>query len=143
MERPDLSNQTFRFAMSLRTRWVDEDNQEVLNNAIYLTLMEEARHGYFSDLSLLRENRFPFVLAQANVRFVSPGRGGCTVRVEAATTRMGRTSFEQVYRVLGPDGELWCEAEALLVGWDLEAKAKTELTPEFKAAVEGFEATFS
>ena len=33
-----------------RTRWCDEDNQNVLNNAVYMTLLEEARVAYFLQL---------------------------------------------------------------------------------------------
>ena len=64
-----------RFRVRLRTRWSDEDNQNVLNNAVYLTLLEEARHAYFSKLDLLDGSHFPFLLAQCNLRFLSAGRG--------------------------------------------------------------------
>ena len=60
----------------LRTRWCDEDNQAVLNNAVYMTLFEEGRRAYFEQLGLIEENRFPFLLAQTNVRFLRPGAGG-------------------------------------------------------------------
>jgi len=65
-----------RFVARVRSRWSDEDNQGVLNNAVYLTLFEEARHAYFGRLGLLEGNRFPFLLAQSNVRFLRPGRDG-------------------------------------------------------------------
>ncbi|MFT5052039.1 MAG: acyl-CoA thioester hydrolase [Chlamydiales bacterium] len=103
------------FRTTLRTRWSDEDNQNVLNNAVYMTLFEEARHAYFTAPGLLAENQFPFLLAQTHVSFMAPGRGGVPIEVELATTHVGRTSFTQAYRVLGPEGVTWAEAEALLV----------------------------
>lgn len=123
--------------VALRTRWSDEDNQAVLNNAVYLTLLEEARLAYFGALGLMQpDGSFPFVLAQCHVRFVAPGRGGADVSVRLATTRVGRTSFEQAYRVReGRTGVVWCEAVALLVGWDGRARAKRELEPAFRRAL--------
>ena len=126
--------------VALRTRWSDEDNQGVLNNAVYLTLMEEARHAYFTRLGLLAENQFPFVLAQVETRFVAPGRGGVDIVVELATVQLGRSSFQQEYRVRETaSGAIWCEARALLVAWDNEARAKCEMSSEFRSAIERHE----
>jgi len=137
MERPHSPDPgEFRFRTRLRTRWCDEDNQRVLNNAIYLTLFEEARLSYFTQLGLLHANQFPFVLAQTNVLFVAPGRGGVEVELEVRTTALGETSFTQCYRVLeGASGALWAEAEARLVLYDPQSGAKRPMPPEFRRAV--------
>ena len=124
------------FQTRLRTRWSDEDNQSVLNNAIYLTLLEEARHAYFTELGLLADNRFPFLLLQTNIRFVAPGRGGVDVDVALSTTHVGRTSFTQSYRVQSADGDIWCEAEALLVCYDAETGNKAPMSDTFRSALE-------
>lgn len=141
MEPPALPpDGVFRFRARLTTRWVDEDNQAVLNNAVTLTLLEEARLRYFRALDLMDGAQFPFVLAQCNVRFVSPGRGGAEVEVAARTTHVGTSSFVQAYRVTAvDDGAVWSEAEALLVAWDNEARAKRPMTERFAAAVREFE----
>lgn len=125
------------------TRWSDEDNQKVLNNTVYLTLFEEARHAYFSELGLMDANQFSFVLAQTNVRFLRPGTGGVDVVVEIVTTAVGTSSFSQCYRVLPSSGEAWAEGEALLVAWDNAKRAKMPLAEAFRAALlahEGLEA---
>ena len=141
MQPPHLPlDDAFTLSLSLRTRWSDEDNQGVLNNAVYLTLLEEARHGYFSRLGLLEANRFPFVLLQTNIRFVAPGVGGTDVRVELATTHLGRSSFRQAYRVKSEEtGEVWCEAEALLVAWDPKTRAGRPMEEHFRRALLEFE----
>ena len=140
MQPPEVPDpEAFRFRAELVTRWVDEDNQAVLNNAVYLTLFEEARLRYFGALDLLDGARFPFVLAQCNLRFLRPGRGGARGEVAARTTHVGRSSLVQAYR-LGPAGEApWAEAEALLVGWDNAARTKRAFDPAFRATVLDFE----
>jgi len=141
MEVPQVpESNEIRFRARMRTRWSDEDNQDVLNNAVYLTLLEEARHSYFSQLGLIEDNRFPFLLAQCNVRFVAPGRGGTEVEVELATVHVGTSSFLQAYRVRAAEGgPVWAEAEALLVCYDPASGHSAPMTPRFRAALETYE----
>ena len=121
-----------QFVTSAHTRWSDEDNQAVLNNAVYLTLFEEARHAFARATGGLHENRFPFLLAQTNVRFLRPGRGGVDVTVELTTVHVGTSSFRQAYRVRGPEGEAWAEAEALLVCYDPATNRSRPMDPTFR-----------
>jgi acyl-CoA thioesterase FadM len=134
METPNVPpSSAMRFRVMLHTRWSDEDNQAVLNNAVYLTLLEETRHRYFGELDLLEDNKFPFVLAQTNIVFTRPGRGGVDVVVEAATTHVGKTSFTQAYRVSAAEsGEVWCEAEARLVAWDPGKRQRGTMSDTFR-----------
>jgi acyl-CoA thioesterase FadM len=123
------------FKVRLRTRWSDEDTQHVLNNAVLPTLFEEARFVYFSSLGLLEENRFPFVLAQTNVVYLAPGRGGREVEVEMATTNLGASSFTQAYRLRDlASGAVWCEAESRLVCVDAKG-LKRAMEPAFRRAI--------
>ena len=132
-EVPDSSRLGFR--VRVRTRWSDEDNQGVLNNAVYLTLFEEARHAYFGSLGLLEDNRFPFLLSQTQLRFLSQGRGGEEVEIELATLRLGNSSLEQAYRVRSLAGEIWAEGRALLVVYDPVNGGSRAMAPEFRAAI--------
>jgi len=109
----------------------------VLNNAVYMTLFEEARFRFFTERGLVPGGQFPFLLAQTNVRFVAPGRGGVVVRVHLGNTRVGRSSFEQAYRVEGPQGEIWCEAVAALVVYDPDTRRSAPMSDEFRKALEG------
>ncbi len=127
---------TPHFTARLATRWCEEDNQGILNNAAYLTLFEEARLAWCRALDLMEGGSFPFVLAQANVRFVAPGRGGAEVDVALETAHVGNSSFVQRYRVTdAATGAVWSEAEALLVCVDA-AGAKRPMSSGFRERVE-------
>jgi acyl-CoA thioester hydrolase len=129
-----------RFRARMHTRWSDEDNQKVLNNAVFLTLLEEGRHAYFKKLGLLEGNQFAFLLAQCNVRFLFPGRGGVEVEVEVVTTQLGTSSFQQAYRVREtPAGTIWCEAEAVGVCYDPRSRKSAPMTAPFRRAIAEFE----
>lgn len=139
MNAPEVPEE-LSFRVRLRTRWSDEDNHGVLNNAVYLTLFEEGRHAYFRGLGQLDENRFPFVLLQTDVRYLRPGRGAAEVEVELGTTALGRSSFQQAYRVRAvDDGEVWCEAEALLVTIDAASGRGRRMPDAFRGAIAAFE----
>ena len=142
MEEPKVPPaEELRFRCRLATRWVDEDVHGVLNNAVFLTLLEEARYAYFAGLSLLDGNRFPFLLRQTNVRFVHPGSGGRAVEVALGTVVLGRSSLVQAYRVSDPaqDDRVLCEAEAVLVIYDGYERRSVPMSEAFRAAVEAYE----
>ena len=121
-------------------RWVDVDSEGIVNNAVYLSLMEQARFGYFRDLGLLRGGNVPFVLAEANVRFARPGRLGMDVHTAARVVRLGRTSFGMEYEVAG-DGELLAAGRAALVYVDAELRPQPidAATRECLRAFEGLD----
>ncbi|MBC8328091.1 MAG: thioesterase family protein [Planctomycetes bacterium] len=142
MEPPRVPpSDQIRFRARLWTRWSDEDNQGVLNNAVYLSLLEEARYRYFDGLGLIEScNAFSFLLGQTDLRFLAPGRGPAEVEVELVTTRIGRKSFGQAYRIRPADGgPPWVEAEAAMVMWDGAAQETIPIPPAFRAAVADFE----
>ena len=132
---------SFRFRTRLRTRWSDEDNHGVLNNAVYLTLLEEARLAYFRQLELMQPGqRFPFVLARTDLGFLHPGHGGTNVVVELATTSLGNSSLTQLCRISQLEGsQVWAEAQTVLVSWDHEHGRTRPWSFEFRKSVLGYE----
>ena len=121
----------------LRTRWNDADANGVLNNAVVLTLFEEARRALCEEAGLFETpDVFPFLLASTRVDYLRPGRGGVAVDVELTTTRLGTSSFEQSYRVLPADGgEPWAVGEATLVCIDAASGKSRPMSPVFRAAL--------
>lgn len=133
----------FKTSVPMRTRWVDEDTQGVLNNAIYHTLIEEARLYYFGKkhLDLLPASlKFPFVLHSTNIRYLAPGLGGRDVFVDIKTVAVTASSFTQAYRIRDAEtGKIWSTATAVLVSWDVDKKQKTKFSDQFRAKLTGFE----
>ena len=127
----------YRFDTDIPLRWVDVDSAGVVNNAVYLSLMEQARYAYFSHLGLLQDHRVPFVLAETNVQFLRPGRLGMNVQVAAGTSKLGNQSFHMHYEVRAAD-EVLAKATAALVfvGEDMRPRP---IPAEFRAAVAQFE----
>ncbi|MCK5944464.1 MAG: acyl-CoA thioesterase [Planctomycetes bacterium] len=127
----------YRFDTDVPLRWVDVDSAGVVNNAVYLSLTEQARFAYFSHLGLLQDHQVPFVLAEATVQWLRPGRLGMAITVAAATTRLGNSSFEMNYEIRNGD-EVLCKAKAALVFVD-EAMQPRPIPQDFRDTVAQFE----
>ncbi len=80
-------------------RWSDVDAMGVVNNAVFLTLFEQARYGYFRALAVMGSETFPFVLGSTSVRFESPGRAGMRVQIATGVVRLGTKSLDMEYAV--------------------------------------------
>ncbi len=142
MDVPQLpDNSGFNFIADCHTRWSDEDNLGVLNNAVYLTLLEEARFQYFTNLELMHlSKQFNFVLGQTNIRFLAPGKGATAVSVAIQTSHLGNRSFTQKYRVYCPLTDIiWAEAEAVMVVWNPKSRSADDMPDEFRSKISDFE----
>jgi acyl-CoA thioester hydrolase len=128
----------YRFTHQETVRWSDADLMGVLNNAVYLTLLEQARYAYFRRLGLMRgESGFPFVLGSTSVRFLAPGRAGMQLAIGARVTRLGGRSFDMDFAVRSGDLLLATATATLVcVGEDLRSQP---IPDAFRAAVARFE----
>ncbi len=111
---------SFRFSTQQKVRWVDIDAGCVLNHAVYLTLVEQARYEYFDQLGLLEGSAdFSFLLGETTARYLSVGRAGMILTVRLRTTHLGNKSFEQEYEIADGDTLLsiitaklvWCNSD--------------------------------
>ena len=127
----------FRFATAVPLRWVDVDSAGVINNAVFLSLMEQARFLYFQHLGLLQRHEVPFVLAETTVKFERPGRLGMNVEVAVRTRSLGSTSLQMDYEVRG-DEQALATSRAVLVFVDA-AMRPAPVPEEWRAAIQQFE----
>ena len=127
----------FRFAAEVPLRWVDVDSAGVVNNATYLSLMEQARFLYFQHLGLMVDHAIPFVLAEANVKFQRPGRLGMRCEVAARVGKLGTSSFHMDFEVRG-DNEVLVASSAALVFVDAQFQPRP-IPAEWRSAIAQFE----
>lgn len=126
-----------RFIADVPLRWVDVDSEGVVNNAVYLSLVEQARFLYFEHLGLLADRKVPFVLAEAKVRFLRPGRLGMRTEVAVAVRSLGNTSFRMDYEVRCGI-EVLAAVEAVLVFVDGALRPRP-IPPDWRQAIAAFE----
>ena len=127
----------YRFAANVPLRWVDVDSAGVVNNAVYLSLMEQARSLYFTHLGLLDGHQVPFLLAEANVKFLRPGRIAMKVEVATRVGALGTSSFQMDFEVRAAE-EVLATGHAALV-WVDETMRPLPIPGNVRAALEQFE----
>src|SRR4051794_2377379 len=119
-------------------RWRDMDAFKHVNNAVYLTYLEETRDAWFLEVlgnGLLLND---FVLARCAVDYRSPlTQDDGEVDVEVRCTRIGTSSVTMAERVFSAhDGRLAAEAESVVVHTHPETGKSCPLTDEIRAAFE-------
>src|ERR1700709_2729311 len=108
-----------------------------VNNAVYLTYLEEMRDEWFLEVlgnGLLLND---FVLARCAIDYRSSvAQEDGFVDVELRCTRVGRSSVKTAERITipGDGGRLAAEAEAVLVHYDWTTRKSRPLTEEIEAA---------
>jgi acyl-CoA thioester hydrolase len=73
--------------LPLATRYADYDTKGHVNNAVYLTYFEMARHRAWVD-ALDGDADFPFIVAEATVRYLSQAMIGEPLDIEICTTEI-------------------------------------------------------
>lgn len=127
----------YRFETEVPLRWVDVDSAGVVNNAVFLSLVEQGRYAYFEHLGLLTDHRVPFVVAEATIKFLKPVRFGMATRVAARVARVGDRSCQMDYEIRVADDVL-ARITAALVFVDADLRATT-VPAGFRAVIEQFE----
>ncbi|MGW8250708.1 MAG: acyl-CoA thioesterase, partial [Anaerolineales bacterium] len=92
----------FRFYHPIEVRYGDLDPQGHVNNAKFMTYMEQARVNYIRSLELWDGSSFldvGFILAEARITFLSPILFTQQVRVGVQVSRLGNKSLDMQYRI--------------------------------------------
>ena len=127
----------FRFTCRQSVRWKDVDAAGIVNNAVYLTLVEHSRYLYFTQLGILSDEHVPFVLAETTAAFLSPGRVGMDLEVAARVARLGNKSFDMEYEIRHESTPI-VKIRAVLVTVDATLSS-CEIPADFRRRVAEFE----
>ena len=122
-----------RYIGKAHVRWDDIDAFGHINNAKYLTYIQEARFD-FTWLSRVRAELKPYlvdmVVGRAEVDYVTPiYDAGFDAVVEIWVSRIGNSSFDMRYEIKSDKG-LHAKARTVQVAIDMETKKSRPLTDE-------------
>jgi acyl-CoA thioester hydrolase len=126
------------FEKHIEIRWRDMDAFRHVNNAVYLTYLEEVRDEWLE--RVLGGDEHPvwgYVLARVAIDFRRElAQEDEAVLVRCRLERIGRSSVQMREEIVKLDGTLAAEAESVLVARDLESGTSRPLTPAERAAFE-------
>jgi acyl-CoA thioester hydrolase len=125
------------FEHKVSVRWRDTDALGHVNNAVYLTYLEEARDAFY--LRALGDPVYVVVRIEIDFR-AEVCHADRTVRVEIAVERLGTTSLTTRETLRTAEGEVAAEARVITVRWDQEVRAAVAFNDEQRARLAEFAA---
>jgi len=105
-----------------RVRFRDLDPMGHVNNAVFLTYLEQARVAFFSEMGAATGlEEMNMIVARVEIDFRAPVRLGQEVEISVRASRFGTKSFDLDYE-LRVDEELVAEAKSIQVAYDYDGR---------------------
>ena len=135
----------FRFFHEIEVRYGDLDPQAHVNNAKFLTYMEQGRIAYIRDLGLWDGRSFfdiGIILAEARVTFLAPIYFGQKVKVGVRVSEIGNKSMTMEYVLLDSEsGEKLATGSSVLVAYDYRLAQSRPIPDHWREVIKRFENT--
>jgi acyl-CoA thioester hydrolase len=120
----------------LVTRYSDYDSKGHVNNAVYLTYFEAAKHMLWRDV-WRRDPDPPFVVAEATVRFASPAMIGDPLQIDIDTDEIRTRSWAWKFRITDVrDGRLIAEGRTVQVMYDYATRRAVSIPDDVRRLLE-------
>ena len=120
-----------------QVRFRDLDPMGHVNNAVFLTYLEQARIAFFEELGVaIGLEDMNMIVARIEIDFRAPVRLGQEVEVGVRATRFGTKSFDLDYE-LTVDGEIVAEARSVQVAYDYGRREPVAIPDEWRQKLSG------
>lgn len=130
----------FRVSADVPVIFRDLDAFGHVNNAVYLTYMENARVAYLERMGGKGLDALRLIIAEITCSYRSPAHFGETVRVGIRVSQVGRSSFTMEYRMEdAASGRLVAEGRSVQVAFDYQAGRPMPVPDEWRRAMEKLE----
>ena len=121
----------FDFVHRERVRFRDVDAMGHVNNAVFLTYLEEARIAYLLRFDAGVEE---MIMARVEVDFRAPLRSGDELEIGVRPVTVGTKSFQLEYEVRSGE-TVAAEAKTVIVSFDYESGRPVELPKTWREAL--------
>ncbi len=113
----------------VEVRFVDLDGMGHVNNAVYLSFLEQARMRFFTEEAGAKsEKDFPFILAHAALDYKLPMRLDAQPEVRMWTSRMGGKSWDFDYEIRDKKtGTTYATGKTVQVAYDYQLEKSDRL----------------
>jgi YbgC/YbaW family acyl-CoA thioester hydrolase len=133
----------FHFYHLIEVRYGDLDPQGHVNNAKFLTYMEQGRVFYFKQLKLWESGSFldlGIILADVQITFRKPIQFGNPVRVGVRISHVGNKSMTSEYCIEDMrDASIFATGSSALVAYDYRNNRSISIPAEWRKAIVQFE----
>ena len=129
------------FSHTLDVRFRDCDAMGHVNNAVYLTYLEQARFAYWrslwgTDLEALPRGTPGVILARAEIDYRRPVKYGDSLEIRISLEKIGRSSITSSYEILDGKGQVVAHARTVLVTYDYQLGRPVAVSEEIRARLQ-------
>ena len=126
------------FVHRLDVRFRDCDPMGHVNNAVYLTYLEQARFSHWRSLWGFGSPQLPpgmpgVILARVECDYRRPARYGETLEIQLRVASIGRSSFHYDYDILDAEGRTVLTAKTVQVMYDYQAEKPVPVPGDIRA----------
>ncbi|UCF62269.1 MAG: acyl-CoA thioesterase [Anaerolineaceae bacterium] len=133
----------YRFYHPIEIRYADLDAQRHVNNACYLTYMEQARLKYFQSLDLWDGADFDnigVILVEQSCTYKSPIAYGQPIHVGVRVIRLGNKSLELTVSIRDRDTDQeMATGRTVLVAYDYVAEKSQSIPERWRETIKVYE----
>ena len=128
----------YTYETSFRPRYSDLDVNGHVNQAKYLSYLEQARTRYWDEVVGIRHDRSPVAIVHQEIDYRAPITLDHEVTVRQRIAGMGRSSFDIAYEVLADDA-VAATAEVVLLALDRDTGEAIPIPPAWREPIAEFE----
>jgi acyl-CoA thioester hydrolase len=126
------------FIHRLEVRFRDCDPLGHVNNAVYLTYLEQARFNHWRALWGFGSPQLPpgmpgVILAHVECDYRRPATYGNTLEIRMRVAALGRTSFHYDYEIVDDQGRTVLTAKTVQVMYDYAAEKPVPIPDDIRA----------
>ena len=122
---------------TIAIRWRDMDAYGHVNNAVYLTYLEEARDAWVQEMLGTVTDTWHFVLARVAIDYKQElTQDDERILVRCSLASVGRASIRTREEIIRRDGSLSAVAESVIVPRDPATLRSRPLTEDERSAIE-------
>jgi acyl-CoA thioester hydrolase len=133
----------YRFFYPVQVRYADLDAQWHVNNAHFLTILEQARLSYIRQLGLWDGKSFldlGVIIADIHIAYKAPIALEDDIQVAIRVSHIGNKSMSMENEILDTkDGSLKAQAEIVLVTYDFRSKTTIPVPESWRKKIMEFE----
>jgi acyl-CoA thioester hydrolase len=130
----DAADPSYDHATEIGVQFRDLDTNRHVNNAVYVSYLEQGRAEYFDDVIGVSLAEAEVALARLEVEYAAPLSYGDRVTVYTRVPSLGTSSFP-IETLLETDGDVAATAEATLVAFDPDSESARPLPERWRDGI--------
>ncbi|MFB6206432.1 MAG: acyl-CoA thioesterase [Haloglomus sp.] len=130
--------EAYDHATEITTRFRDLDTNRHVNNAVYVSYLEQGRAEYFADVLGVHLAEAEIVLARLELEFEAPVSLDDRVTVHTRVPELGRSSFAMEHAIEAGD-RLAATATSTIVPFDVDSESARPIPDAWREAVRNHE----